>query len=132
MLFVALLLNSIPLGRPVIDHVDVIEINMFYDPEHVDENNDVEVRTQLLFWEVGKDSELHIVDWRWWDNEEVHRDDSGRLKLVFHDKKTGLLRVVYCKTYIATLTAFDPEEVDRKRRGQFRRRKLQTIQEVSR
>ena len=71
MLFIALLLNSIPLGRPVIDHVDVIEINMFYDPEQVDENNDVAVRTQILFWEVGKDNELHIVDWRWWDNDKV-------------------------------------------------------------
>ncbi len=87
MLFIALILNAVPLGRPVIDHVDVIEINMFYNP---------------------------------------------RLKLVFHDKKAGILRVVFCKTYIATLTAFDPEEVDRRRRGQFRRRKLQSIQEVSR
>ena len=123
MLFI-LLLASIPPSRPLVDRVDLLEINMFYDPRLADANGEVDVRTQILFWEVGGDGELRIVDWRWWHGEGVERDAQGRLKMIFLDGKTNTIRIVFVGTYIATLTAFDPEQEDRRKRGAWSRRKL--------
>ena len=126
-LFLSLVLCGIPLSRPVIDHVDCIEINIFFDPEMPMENGDPFTRTQIIFWEIDNEGEFRIVDWRWWSGEEVHVDTSGKKKMRFWDAKFSVMRVVYCRTTVSTLTPYDPERIDFKKHGSVGRKKLTPV-----
>ena len=126
-LVLSLVLCGIPLSRPVMDHVDCIEINIFFDPEVPQENGDPFTRTQMIFWEIDNDGEFRIVDWRWWSGEEVHVDTSGNKKMTFWDSKFSVMRVVYWRTVASTLTPYDPERIDFKKHGSLGRKKLTPV-----
>ena len=111
------------------DHVDLIELNHFYD-----ENGRL-VFDQFIFWNFDyKNSEYVIVAWRLRKNPKWHclRDyRTNRYTTTFSDfKNRDVMRTITSYCYRESWTQYDPELVNREvlpqeqRRGLSKPRKL--------
>ena len=102
--------------NPVIvleDHVDLVEVNRFYDP------CGKLILEQVIFWDwVGYDSHYRVVAWR------MTKDGPKYVNKMFmwHDGNT--LRKVISQQIRRTWTQHDPEIADREFVPQCRRRGL--------
>lgn len=96
-------------GSPVYDHVDVIEVNHFYD------KHGKLVFDQAIFYEWDdKEGRFQVIDWRLIKKpSQIPRRDwkRGDYVCVWSDGET--LRVVRAKSYRETWTQYDPELVER-------------------
>lgn len=104
-----MLLSVIPLDLPIVDQVDVIETNHFYDDQarHVFD--------QLVFYEWSRrDSRYQICDWRLIKSptQVPQKDEKRNLYTVtWHDGQ--VLRQVRAISVRETWTQFDPELIER-------------------
>jgi len=109
------------------DHVDLIEINHFYD-----ENGKL-VFDQLLFYDWSpKDSRFQVRAWRLLKKKsQMPRRDwqRGGYQTTWHDG--DLLRHVRAKSVRETWTQYDPELIERSNLAKDKRRELVTLKPVS-
>lgn len=107
---------------PVVDHVDLIELNHYYD------GDGKLVLTQWVFWSwEPSEADMVVVDWRlakgpW----EAHwHAESEEWRLILWDNET--LRSVRARgrgAFMESWTQFDPELTAREKRPHDQRRKL--------
>ena len=125
---IALLLLLIPPPSPIVDHVDLYEIN------HV-HGADGQVRlTQAIFWDWSLDYGFVVRDYRIIDGncENLSLGQwpvfvsgiRGPRELAWYDKRDRVFRKVICEQAIETWTRYDPELRSRKVLPTIGRRKL--------
>jgi hypothetical protein len=101
----AFLLLLLPLSAPV-NHVDVIELNHFYDCQ-----TGQEVFKQWLFWDL-KDGEWELVDWRLCQKSDI----------VFGNVLTTCGKTIKAELVSETWTDFDRELAAREKTPKERRK----------
>lgn len=115
---IAMVIAAITAQGPVVDDVDVIEANYYYD-----ECGKL-VFSQLVFWEwCEPDSAYHVRAWRLLKTteHEPYRCRDG-WAVLWQDGDT--LRKVRACSYVRTCTQYDPELRDREALPKERRREL--------
>lgn len=116
--FLIVALATLPGAEPVIDRVDLVEVNHFFD------ENGKRVFDQLLFYDrCGVDFEIRA--WRLMksDSQRPLRDWGGRKWVAtFHDG--DLLREVHSPLFRETWTQYDPELEARDKLPKEKRRGL--------
>lgn len=104
----SLLLSLLPLqDAQIVNRVDVIELNHFYDSR-----TGQEVFKQWLFWDL-KDGEWELVDWR------LHKGEQVRDGLLLVDGK-----LIKSPIVMETYTDFDRELIAREKTPKEKRKGL--------
>ena len=112
-----------PIEDAVVDRVDLIEINHFYDEQSR------LVFDQIMFYEwSAAESHYQLRDWRLLKSPAQIPLRNWRNRdfvAVWHDfKSKGVLRKVHARMIRETWTHYDPEIVEREFLSQDRRREL--------
>jgi hypothetical protein len=119
----AILIASIPFMDVVVDEVDLVEINHFYD------GNGRHVFDQLIFYDWDERAGDHqIVAWRMGKTKSqrpIRDERDGLWKTIWHDTQKGdCLRRVNATHFRETRTQYDPELEARKKLPMECRREL--------
>ena len=93
-----------------VDHVDLVEINHYFDPQGK------KVFDQLVYYDWDDRAQRYnVVGWRLLKNQNqlpVRHPANGKYYSTWHDRK--LLRIVYANRQMETWTQYDPETYERK------------------
>jgi len=123
LLLLATAVARIERPEPLSEHVDLIEVNHFYDEQGR------LVFEQVIFYDwSGKDCRFQVVDWRLLKHpSQIPLRDwtRGGYSAVWHDfKMRDVLRLTTCDFTRESWTQYDPELVEREHLPQEKRREL--------
>lgn len=113
-------LCSIHEDDAIVDHVDRVEVNHFYDDQAR------LVFRQLIFWDWNaEDSRFDVVAWRLLKGQTEPRQTMRGVDWEWRDfKRPGHLRRVVAPIFLRTWTQYDPEVANRDELPEAERRGL--------
>jgi hypothetical protein len=119
-----------PYSNVCTDHVDLVEINHFYD------TNGKLVFDQMIFYNwCPVDSRYQVVDWRLWrvPSQVPTINRQGRnFVVVWHDRKERrVLRIVRSRMFRESWTDYDVELEEREVLPDHRRQGLKSVRVVN-
>ena len=107
----------LPCDTVLVDHVDTIELNSFYDDETGTHTFD-----QYIFWDYDTDGNPRVVAWRFIKCGHLERRRDRKWMLVWRDGNR--YRAVHGDTFKRTWTTHDPELENRRELATNQRRGL--------
>lgn len=117
---------SIFTREAIIDHVDLIELNHFYD------ENDKLILEQIIFYDWSNyDGRFQVRAWRLLKKDSqlpVYNSLDKNYATRWHDGQ--ILRKVYAKHFRETWTYYDPELIERKFLEKDKRRELKDFKKT--
>lgn len=128
MIFLIAILTATPPQTTINDHVDLIEVNHYFD------SRGKHIFDQVIFYEWSKSSaRFHVTAWRMLKTvEQIPRKDwrSGLYVTMWRDGKE--FRRVEANGFRETWTQYDPELVEREFLSREHRRGLTTHEQTVR
>lgn len=119
-IFFLLLFSIIPLNEPIVDQVDLIEINKVYNIE-----GKVTLSQAIYYNWSENDGRHQVVDWRFVKSEDclIIKDwNTDRHKQIFKDGK--YIRKIISKRFIKSESIKDPEAEERNYLPTIERKRL--------
>lgn len=120
MIAILLAAGLIPRDEPLVDRVDVCEVN------HVCDARGRCTFSQLIWWDLDAAGEYHVVDWRMLGKSAWPQRRGDQYVSSWWDAKTCRRRQVSAPAYRETITRYDPEVRDRETVPCERRRGLRS------
>ena len=122
-MFFILMICSIFTREALVDHVDLIELNHFYD------DNGRLVLDQLIYYDWSyEDNRFQVRAWRLFKKDSqlpVYNSLDKNYAARWYDGQ--ILRKVYAKHFRETWTYYDPELTEREFLGKDKRRELRVL-----